>query len=274
VPEAPARIVERQDPDLFLAALFAPEPARGRLMTVYALDIELSRAGRVREADAGPLIARMRLQWWRDLIAGVGMGAEPRGHEVAGPLLALLRAAALPADPLEAMIAGREREIEGVGDAAAFRAWAGERFGGLLSAALAALDAPALPEAARAGTARALAAGFVLRNARAMAGEAGAPLPGIEGEGRAALARGEVTDAARDGLAALAADGLAGLREARTARRAVPRRGVPALLPLWRAERVLQAVAADAGAAATPERLTGPRGRAAAYAWRAATGRW
>ena len=38
---APAQMVRSHDPDLFHAALFAPEPARERLMGLYAFDIEL-----------------------------------------------------------------------------------------------------------------------------------------------------------------------------------------------------------------------------------------
>ena len=63
-----ATLVRRLDPDLFHAALFAPEPARERWMVLHAFDIELSRAA-ARAAE--PLIARMRLQWWRDVVAGV-----------------------------------------------------------------------------------------------------------------------------------------------------------------------------------------------------------
>ncbi len=55
-----ATMVRRLDPDLFHTALFAPEPARQRLMVLYAFDIELSRAA-ARAAE--PLIAAMRLQW-------------------------------------------------------------------------------------------------------------------------------------------------------------------------------------------------------------------
>jgi phytoene synthase len=92
-----ATLVRQLDPDLFHAALFAPEPARERLMVLYAYDIELSKAA-MRSAE--PLIARMRLQWWRDLVAGIGAGEPPRQHEVAGPLHGVLSAHALPADDL------------------------------------------------------------------------------------------------------------------------------------------------------------------------------
>ena len=50
--QACADIVRRDDPQLYKTALFAPEPARSRLMVLYAFDIELSRATRA-SAESG-----------------------------------------------------------------------------------------------------------------------------------------------------------------------------------------------------------------------------
>ena len=123
-----ATLVRRLDPDLFHAALFAPEPARQRLMVLYAFDIELSRAA---ARSAEPLIAAMRLQWWRDVVAGIAAGEAAQQHEVAEPLHGLLSAHALPADDLERLIDAREIELHGPMDEPRFAEWLDGRFGAL-----------------------------------------------------------------------------------------------------------------------------------------------
>ena len=106
-----AALVRQLDPDLFHAALFAPEPARERLMVLYAFDIELSKAA-VRASE--PMIVQMRLQWWRDLVAGIDAGEPPRQHEVAGPLHGLLGVHRLPAADL-ALIVSAHGWMDGSG---------------------------------------------------------------------------------------------------------------------------------------------------------------
>ena len=120
-----ATLVRRLDPDLFHAALFAPEPGRERLMVLYAFDIELSRAA---ARPAEPLIGAMRLQWWRDVVAGAG---EARGHELAAPLHELMSAHALPADDLARLIDARDMELHGSMDQHRFGDWLDARFGAL-----------------------------------------------------------------------------------------------------------------------------------------------
>ena len=53
------------DPDRYMAALLAPRAVRGDLITLAALTGELGRISRtVRE----PMLAAIRLQWWRDAL--------------------------------------------------------------------------------------------------------------------------------------------------------------------------------------------------------------
>src|SRR5215831_21043396 len=73
-----AELVRRHDPDRFFTALFAPPDRRETLLLLYAVNHELARA---REATREPMIALMRLQWWREIAEGAR-----RRHEVAGPL--------------------------------------------------------------------------------------------------------------------------------------------------------------------------------------------
>lgn len=100
----PALLVRRHDPDRFLAALYAPPARREALFTLYAFNHELARA---REVVSQPMLALIRLQWWREVVEGAD-----RRHEVATPLAEALSSGALPRAPLLEMIAGREAEAE------------------------------------------------------------------------------------------------------------------------------------------------------------------
>jgi phytoene synthase len=81
--EACAGIVERGDPDRFLAVMAAPVAARRVLFPIYAFNVEVSRAPWVTEE---PMIAEMRLQWWRDALEEIASGGTVRRHEVTLPL--------------------------------------------------------------------------------------------------------------------------------------------------------------------------------------------
>jgi phytoene synthase len=77
--EACAGIVERGDPDRFLAVMAAPVAARRVLFPIYAFNVEVARAPWVTEE---PMIAEMRLQWWRDALEEIASGGTVRRHEV------------------------------------------------------------------------------------------------------------------------------------------------------------------------------------------------
>ena len=81
--EACAGIVERGDPDRFLAVMAAPVAARRVLFPIYAFNVEVARAPWVTEE---PMIAEMRLQWWRDALEEIASGGTVRRHEVTLPL--------------------------------------------------------------------------------------------------------------------------------------------------------------------------------------------
>lgn len=280
---ARAALVRRYDPDLFATALFAAEPGRGRLMTLYAVDIELSRAVHAaRRAEAGPLIAAMRLQWWRDVAEAARSGAAPPEHEIAGPFADLAAGGLLPEGALAALFDGHEAEIAGTLSEAGFASWAEGRFGGLLRLAAAALGAgdphpmrepDPLPEPLTAAWAAACGSALALRSAAAMAREGRSLVPGLTGSDRAALASGRLEPALTAKIAALAAWGRHALAEARCHARGLPRRYLPALLPVWSAERTLRRVARDPLAILEPQPPANPAARALGLMWRAARGR-
>lgn len=269
--EACAAIVARDDPHLHATALFSPEPARARLMVLYAFDIELGRAA---AASSEPLIPRMRLQWWRDVAEAARAGAPPPAHEVAGPFARLVAGHGLPADLVEASIEAREDELGGDLDAGRFAAWAVGRFGaltGLAAHLLADGDGPTVTQARRAGPV--LGTAFALRHAAAMAGASHLLLPGLSPVDRAALARGELTGEARETVRGLAVAALERLSDIRAARSRIDRRATPAFLPLMRAGRVLARASRPGFALRDLDRVDRPfQGLGLALA--AATGRW
>jgi phytoene synthase len=105
--------VRRHDPDRFLTALFAPAERREALLLLYAFNHELARA---REVASQPVLALIRLQWWREVVEGA-----QRRHEVAEPLGAALRAGTLMSSDLLEMISARELEAEA--EIATLNAW-------------------------------------------------------------------------------------------------------------------------------------------------------
>jgi 15-cis-phytoene synthase len=136
-----AALVRRHDPDRFLTALFAPADRRDALLKLYAFNHELARA---REMVSEPPLALIRLQWWREVLAG-----ERRRHEVATPLSEALAAGALQPTLLLPLIEAREAEAYGdFATQAEWHSWLLAGAGGLAVAAAAALGAGA-PESFR-----------------------------------------------------------------------------------------------------------------------------
>lgn len=82
-----AALVEKGDPVRFRATMAAPVPARRVLFPLYAFNLEVARAPWV---TSEPLIAEMRLQWWRDALEEIATGSLVRRHEVVTPLAQIL----------------------------------------------------------------------------------------------------------------------------------------------------------------------------------------
>jgi Squalene/phytoene synthase len=113
-PEASHRfvldLVRGADRDRFLAALFAPEPARSDLLALLAFDHELART---RTVTREPMLARIRLQWWREAAVEAAGTAKPRAQPVVESLSETVRRRGLAPERLVALIDAREEEIEG-----------------------------------------------------------------------------------------------------------------------------------------------------------------
>lgn len=251
-----AALVERGDPDRFAATMAAPPAMRAVLFPLYAFNLEVARAPFV---TAEPMIAEMRLQWWRDTVeeAGKGTGGVRPAHEVAGPLAGVIWDHILPVALFDAAIAARRWDIykEPFADKAALRAHLDATAGNLCWLACLASGADARWEAA----ARQVAFAGGLAN-WLMA------VPEYEARGRFPLFDGRPV-----AVAALAAEGLRALRSARAARFGP---GIPALRTFWQAGAILGQAAREPGRVADGTLGTSEFRRRAGLMLRAAAGRW
>jgi phytoene synthase len=104
-------LVRSADRDRFLGALFAPEPARTDLLALLAFNHELART---RTVTHEPMLARIRLEWWREAVAeAAGSTGKPRAQPIVESLSETVRRCNLRPQDLIALIDAREEEIEG-----------------------------------------------------------------------------------------------------------------------------------------------------------------
>ncbi|MEJ6395050.1 squalene/phytoene synthase family protein [Gymnodinialimonas sp. 2305UL16-5] len=132
--QACADLVARADPRRFRAAMAAPLPAREVLLPLYAFNVEVTRAPWLTDE---PMIAEMRLQWWRDALGEVAQG-RARRHEVVDALAFLDDAGAAILDRL---VSARRWDIykDPFEDAAHFRDYIDQTSGGLIGVGIRAL---------------------------------------------------------------------------------------------------------------------------------------
>jgi phytoene synthase len=103
-------LVRSADRDRFLGALFAPEPARTDLLALLAFNHELART---RTVTREPMLARIRLEWWREAVAEAAGAGKPRAQPIVESLGETVRRCRLRPQDLIALIDAREEEIEG-----------------------------------------------------------------------------------------------------------------------------------------------------------------
>nr|WP_256474074.1 squalene/phytoene synthase family protein [Lutimaribacter sp. EGI FJ00013] len=250
-----AETVQKGDPDRFLAAMAAPPETRDVLFPLYAMNVEISRAPWVTQE---PVIAEMRLQWWRDALEEIGQGGDaPRRHQVVTPLAAVLDDPACAV--LDRLVLARRWDIyrDPFEDEAAFDQFLDDTAGGLMWVAARALGAPGPAEAAvrDIGYAQGLAAWF-----RA--------IPALESAGRVPL-----VDGRGPAVVELARKGAARLAQGRARQGALPRRSRAALLPAWQAGPVLARIAKNPGLVSAAQAELSPGGARLRLMLAAARGR-
>lgn len=220
--QACAAIVETGDPDRFASAMAAPVSVRARLFPLYAFNVEVARAPWVTQE---PMIAEMRLQWWRDALDEIAAGGLVRRHEVVTPLALVLTAD--QARMLDALVDARRWDVgrDPFEDRADFDSYIDATAGHLMWAAAASLgaqeEAAVRDVAYGAGVAQFLMA-----------------VPELEARGRIPL-----VDGRPEAVKALAEEALQRLRRGRAGQVTKPAR--PALWAGWQAEPLLRQVIAE-----------------------------
>jgi phytoene synthase len=114
-------LIRSEDKDRFLAALFLPPTVRPHAFALYAFNAELAAVrGRARD----PLAGEIRMQWWRDALAGRAAGGVS-GNPVAAALADTIEKKNLPVDILERLIEAREFDLHNdpMPSSAAFEAY-------------------------------------------------------------------------------------------------------------------------------------------------------
>ena len=188
-------LARQHDPDRFFTTLFAPAAARPALWALYAFNHEIARA---RETVREPMMAMIRLQWWREVVEG-----QAKRHEVATPLRVAIDAGMVREADLLALIDAREEDEPEADDA--WLTYVDQTAGALAVAAGHALGAVDTTAIRAAGLA--YGAAGVLRN-RVFSGQA--PLPALHEAGLAALAAARGGPIARSALPAALPAVLAG----------------------------------------------------------------
>ena len=222
--DACAALVERGDPMRFRATMAVPVAARRVLFPLYAFNLEVARAPWVTKEA---MIAEMRLQWWRDVLAEIAAGGPVRSHEVTDTLAEVLDPQG--ARDLDALIDVRRWDIysDAFADSAHFDRYINGTSGALMGTA-ARLLGPADP---------AVVADFAYGSGVANFLRA---IPALENEGRRPLVDGTI-----DGVRELAQSALKRLDSARGRHRGVSGAAGAALVSGWQARPVLDRAARD-----------------------------
>ena len=141
----------RADYDRYLLCLLAPASVREDLFVLLAFNAEIAR---IRDLVREPMMGRIRLQWWRDVLDGLETAGE--GGPAVHPLLPLLGAAMsrhrLDRRHFDTLIDAREADLEDQppSSLAGFIAYAEATSAPLAALFLEVLGATDWPEAGRA----------------------------------------------------------------------------------------------------------------------------
>ncbi|MCC6863823.1 MAG: squalene/phytoene synthase family protein [Rhodobacteraceae bacterium] len=222
-----ATLVERGDPDRFVATMAAPAAARPTLFVLYAFNLEVARAPWVTKEV---MIAEMRLQWWRDIVEKAERG-QTCAHEVAGPLATLIHERNLPLDLIYRLVDARHHDIysNAFEDETVFDTYLNDTAGGLMWCTALALGAPLEAEAPVRALGYAAGLAAYLR-----------VVPVLQERGRFPL-----IDSRPEAIASLAQRGLSCYAAYRAKRHLVTKQACPALIAGWQAKALLQQVSKE-----------------------------
>lgn len=95
--------------DCYFAARLAPRDARRDLIALAAF---VGETARIVAAASEPLVAEMRLQWWRDALAPEHIGGEATGNPIADAVRAAIVQHALPVELFSGLLDARSRALD------------------------------------------------------------------------------------------------------------------------------------------------------------------
>lgn len=230
------------DRDRYLACLLTPALRRDAVASLYAFNAEIAR---IRDLVREPLPGEVRLQYWRDLLAGAAHGST-EANPIAAALLETIRQHQLPLTALTAMIEARLFDLydDPMETTGMFEGYAGETAAALIQLVSLVLDPKAAADAAtiagHAGVAQAIAGSLLLMPVHRARGQLYLPLEILSAVGldRDGFLAGDDKPRISAAIEAFAGLGLDHLRKARHGG-PLPKSLVPAYLPVALSETVL-----------------------------------
>lgn len=246
-----AENLRRGDPDRFRVAMAAPVEARARLLPLYAFNLEIARAP---WASNEPVVAQMRLQFWRDVLVEIDEGAPASAHEVVAPLAEVMRSGGPTGETLDRMVVARWADVnrDPFETANALGSYLADTNGTLMWATAQALGATPAEEPQLRALGKAAGLAMMLLAAPELGARGWQVLP-------------------EDGLDAMIEEARADISAARTHTFSA---SVPALRAAWRAEGILARAAADPAAIGEGRLAESEFARRARLGWKSLTGRW
>lgn len=235
--------LRESDIDRYLALLLMPNGVRDDVLALFLFNAEIAS---VRDRVREPLPGEMRLQWWRDMVAG-NRNDEAQAHPVGALLLDLIARRNLPVDPLLAMCDARIFDLydDPMPDRSSYEGYAGETASSLLQMTAFLLDPAAASQTStasgHAGVAQAVAGHLMLLPISQARGQVFIPgdLLSATGLDRDSFLVGGNRERAANAVRAFAGFGRDHLAKARAALAEVPAAVKPAYLPVALVEAVL-----------------------------------
>jgi 15-cis-phytoene synthase len=226
--------VRAADRDRYLATLYAPQAKRASLFAIYAFNAEIAA---VRDRIREPLPGEVRLQWWRDVVGGLGVA---EGHPVAEALMAAIREHALPVATFQNALDARICDLydDPMPSRNDLEGYCGETASALIQLACLILDPDAAPRfaslAGHAGCAQAITGLLRLLPIHRARGQCYVPKDILAAAGTlpAEFLAGDGGAGAARAVAAMTALGREHLQAFERGARALPQTLRPAFLPL------------------------------------------
>jgi len=222
------------DKDRWLASLFAPADRRPHLHALYAFNLEIAR---VRELAREAMAGEIRLQWWREVLAGTRPG-EAAANPVAAALMETVARHDLPLQTFLDLIEARAFDLynDPMPSLDAFAAYGRHTASGLiaLAARVLARDRDVSEAARPAGIAYATTGLLRTLALHASRGQIYLPADVLARHGAdlSDILAGRTTDALRAALAQLRGFAREHFDLFAARRRALPRAVAPAFLPV------------------------------------------